>query len=75
MGISWFSSPVTQTIGTADIFLDDIRLDRVQLSPGNTGANTPAWSTTGLDPQIVHNLTIVPLGDDIIIVESFILIP
>ncbi|KAF8485479.1 hypothetical protein JB92DRAFT_3027001 [Gautieria morchelliformis] len=73
-GVSWFSAPVTQVRGTADVILDDILLDRVQLSPSNTGPSTPTWSTTDLDPQSVHNLTIVPLGDDIISVDSFTLV-
>lgn len=73
--ISWFSAPVSQPRGTADVFIDDMRPSRVQLSPNNTGSQTPAWSMPGLDPYGVHNLTIAPLGDDIVTVDYFSLIP
>jgi len=73
-GVSWFSAPLSQAGGTADVYVNDIRIARVQLSPNNSGSKTPAWSKTDLDPSGLHNLTIVPLGDDVVTVDFFTLI-
>jgi hypothetical protein len=73
-GVSWFSAPVSQARGTADVFVDDVWLARVQLSPSNTGSTTPAWSGADLGSDSVHNLTVVPLGDDVVTVDFFTLI-
>lgn len=76
--ISWLSPPlshaVVQPLGTADVFLDGRWLARVQLAPA-TPAAPAAWSATGLDAHVVHNLTIVSLGDGLVVVDLSSLVP